>query len=239
MATRRLNLPVPVTWRRRALLIAALVLGLLAAYMFWFRDSSLVAVENVEVEGVTANAEQITAALEEVGLEQTTLHVDDGELADAVSGFPTVASIRADASIPHDLKIVVTERPPVAAAKIEGQRVAVSGDGYVLPGVEAGGDLPPLEASAAPGGRLADQALAQAQILGAAPDAVRDSIVSAAWSEEEDGVVIELDGAPELRFGDGSDAEDKWRAVAAVLADPDVNVSSYVDVSIPQRTVSD
>lgn len=243
MAARRLSLPTLdgdlIAWRRRLIVTGVLVLMLAAVYLFWFRDSSLVAVEQVKVEGVTANEEEITAALESVGLEQSTLHVDDAELAEAVAGFPTVASIRADASIPHELTIVVTERRPVAAAKVEGQRVAVSADGYVLPGVSASDELPALEAAGAPGGRLDEDGIAQAEILGAAPEALRKSLVGASWDEEEDGVVVELEGAPELRFGDGSDPEDKWRAVAVVLADPEANVSSYVDVSIPERTVSD
>ena len=224
---------------RRLILIAVTGLALLAGYMFWFRDSSLVAVDEVTVEGVTANEEEITAALERVGLEQSTLHVDDGELAEAVSGFPTVASIRADATIPDKLKIIVTERPPVAVAKIAGERVAISADGLVLPGIAPDGDLPRIEAGAAPGGQLDEEGAAQAAILGATPEALRKSLVGAEWSEEEDGVVVDLEGAPELRFGDGSDPEDKWQAVAVVLADPEANVSSYVDVSIPERTVSD
>ena len=225
--------------RRGLIVIAVAGLALLAAYMFWFRDSSLVAVDEVTVEGVTANEQEITAALEQVGLDQSTLHVDDDELAEAVAGFPTVASIRADATIPDKLKIIVTERPPVAVAKVEGQAVAVSGDGYVLPGISPDGELPRIESSGAPDGRLEEQGAAQAAILGAAPEALQQSLLSASWSDEEDGVVVELEGAPELRFGDGSDAEDKWQAVAVVLADPDANVSSYVDVSIPERTVSD
>lgn len=229
----------PRVWRRRAIVFGALALILAAVYMFWFRDSSLVAVDEVSVEGVTANEAEITAALEEVGLRQSTLHVDDDELAEAVARFPTVASIRADATIPNKLTIIVRERPPVAVAKIEGQRVAVSGDGLVLPGIEPAEELPALEAEGAPDGRLDEEGAAQAAILGAAPETLRESLKSAAWSEEEDGVVVDLEGAPELRFGDGSDAEDKWRAVSAVLADPDANVSSYVDVSIPERTVSD
>ncbi len=228
-----------MVWRRRLLVIGVLGLVLFAVYMLWLRDSSLVAVENVEVEGVTANQEEITAALEEVGLEQTTLHVDDDELAEAVSGFPTVASIRADASIPHDLKIFVTERTPIAIAKVDGQRVAVSGDGFVLLGIEPEGKLPSIEATGAEGAKLDREAAAQAAILGAAPDALKESLVSAGWSDEHDSVIVDLDGAPELRFGDGSDAEKKWRAVSAVLASPDADVTSYLDVSVPERAKSD
>lgn len=234
----RLSQPDLVVWRRRAILIGVAVLALVALYMFWFRDSSLVAVNEVKVEGVTANQDQITSALEKVGLEQSTLHIHDDQLADAVSGNPTVASIKADATIPHKLTITVTERPPVAAAKVKGQRVAVSGDGYILVGVEAATDLPTLDVTQVDGAKVDAQAVAQAAILGAAPDALKKSLVSASWDEDTEGVVVDLDGAPELRFGDGSDAEEKWAAVAAVLADPNADVPGYLDVSVPSRPVS-
>jgi hypothetical protein len=51
-------------------------------------------------------------------------------------------------------------------------------------------------------------------------------------------VVIELEGAPEIRFGDGADAERKWRAAAAVLAGPPIGSPEYLDVSVPERAVS-
>ena len=241
MAARRLNLPMPFVWRRRLLVGGVLAVILACAYMFWFRDSSLVAVDEVKVDGVTANAEEITAALERVGLEQTTLHVDDGELADAVSRFPTVASIRADASIPDKLTIYVKERPPVAAAKVEGNRVAVSSEGFILLGVEAEPDLPTLDVTTPPEEgtvQLDEQATAQAEILGAAPEALQKFLVGSSWQEDRDGVVVELEGAPELRFGPADDAEDKWKTAAAVLASPEVNAPNYVDVSVPGRVTS-
>ena len=241
MAARRLSLPIPRVWRRRLIVGTAVTLILVGAYMLWFRDSSLVAVDEVEVKGVTANAEEITAALEKVGLEQTTLHVDDEELADAVARFPTVASIRAEASIPDKLTIYVKERPPVAAAKVDGRRVAVSSEGFLLLGVEAERDLPALEVTAPPEEgtvQLDDEAAAQAAVLGAAPDALRENLVGASWEEDRAGVVVELEGAPELRFGPPDDAEDKWKTAAAVLASPDVDAPNYVDVSVPGRVTS-
>jgi cell division protein FtsQ len=241
LAALGLSRPDLVVWRRRLIVVGLIAAVLAAVYFLWFRDSSLVAVDEVKVQGVTANAEEITAALERVGGEQTTLHVDDGELADAVSRFPTVASIRADASIPDKLTIVVTERPPVAAAKVEGRRVAVSGEGFILLGVEAERDLPVLEVKAPPEEgtvQLDEEATAQAEILGAAPESLRKFLVGASWQEDHDGVVVEMEGAPELRFGPAEDAEEKWRTAAAVLASPDVDAPSYVDVSVPGRVAS-
>jgi len=119
-----------------------------------------------------------------------------------------------------------------------GQTLAVSADGYLLPGVSTGGaKLPPVEGREQ-AGRLDPEGTAQVAIIGAAPEELRESIASASWDEDHGGVVVDLEGAPELRFGDGELAEQKWRAVAAVLASPDPGTPAYVDVSVPDRTVT-
>lgn len=227
-------------WRRRAFILAAIALVLVSGYFLWFRDSSLVAVEEVKVEGATANEEEIGAALVGAAGGMSTLNVDEQKLARAVAGFPTVASIRADAGFPHSLTIIVNERLPVAEAELGGERVAVSADGVVLPGIDVrGAKLPSLDEDAsARGGVLTDEGAAQAAALGGAPSELRGRIESAAWDPERGGVVVELEGAPELRFGGGEDSELKWRAVAAVLSDPEFGSPAYVDVSVPERPVA-
>ena len=73
---------------------------------------------------------------------------------------------------------------------------------------------------------------------GAAAEPLDRAVSGSKWDDERGGVVVELDPGPELRFGDGSDAEAKWRAVAAVLADPKLGAPLYIDVSIPERPVT-
>jgi cell division protein FtsQ len=236
MAARRVNLRI---WRRRAILAAVVALIVVAGYMIWLRNSSWFAIEEVEVEGLTANQQDIAASLQGAAKDMTTLHIRDDELRDAVSGYPTVASIKADATLLHKLRIEVTERLPVAVAKVNGQSVAISAEGYVLLGVEFDPkELPSLDAGETQGALLDEEGSAQAAILGAVPEDLRSRLKSATWDEERGGVVADLDGAPELRFGDGEDAEDKWKAVAAVLTDPDLGSPFYVDVSVPGRPVA-
>jgi cell division protein FtsQ len=225
-------------WRRRAIALGILAVVLLAGYRFWLRDSSLVAVEDVEVEGATTNADQVTASLVSAADGMTTLHIDDDALREAVSSYPTVASIKADSTLLHSLTITVTERLPIAVVKVGGQAVPVSADGYLLPGVTIeGAKLPPLEAEEE-GGRLDPDGVAQSTIVGAAPGELREAISGVRWDPDRDSVIVDLEGAPELRFGDGEDAEDKWEAVAAVLADPELGAPSYADVSEPGRPVT-
>jgi cell division protein FtsQ len=227
-------------WRRRALLFAIVATVLVAGYILWFRDSSLVAVDEVEVEGATTSQEEIQGALEQASEGMSTLNVDEQALARSVSGFPTVASITVDATPPGKLTVTVRERLPVAQINVDGERVAVAGDGTLLPGFEVEGEgLPPLDedAAARDDGVLNDVGTAQAAVLGGAPDELRDRIEGAEWDPERGGVVITVEGTPEIRFGDGTDVENKWKSAVIVLSKAE-GAPAYVDVSVPGRPVS-
>lgn len=225
--------------RRRVAALLVLGVALFAGYHFWLRDSSLFAIDEVTVEGATTAEDQIEQSLVAASASMTTLHVDDAKLAEAVAGIPTVASIKADASIPSKLTVTVTERLPVAVVKVSGEPTAVAADGLLLPGISVSGQrLPTLDVGEVEGGRVDDEGAAQAAIVGAAPDELRERVEAIAWDPERGGVVVALEGAPELRFGDGSEADEKWQAAATVLLDPELGSPAYVDVSVPERTVS-
>lgn len=94
--------------------------------------------------------------------------------------------------------------------------------------------LPVLPLSKPPqGGRLRGPALEQAEVLGAAPPALRRFLASSRYGEG--GVDVELTSGIELRFGDASQAARKWEAAAAVLADKSIASLSYVDLHAPSR----
>jgi cell division protein FtsQ len=225
--------------RRRLVGVGAIAVIVLAAYLVFLRNSSLVAVDEVEVSGVTANRERVTAALVRAAEDMTTLHVREDDLRKAVAAFPTVAGLSADPDFPHGLRIDVRERLPVAVAKVEGEPTGVSADGFVLAGVDFDPkELPSLDADTTEGGRLGDEGAAQAAILGGAPEQLRPRLRSATWDLDRGGVVIELDGAPELRFGESEDASAKWQALVAVLSDSELGSPAYVDLSVPERPVS-
>lgn len=127
--------------------------------------------------------------------------------------------------------------PRLAAAIGEGEAaVGVTGGGAVvrwLP-LPENPSLPRLPLDEPPeGGRLRGPALEQARVLAAAPDPL--SPYAAASSYGERGVEVELTTGIELWFGDASRAARKWRAAAAVLADPSITGLDYVDVQAPNR----
>jgi cell division protein FtsQ len=225
---------------RRRLIAGALVLiALYAAYMLWFRNLSWFAIDEVTVTGATTNEREIKMAVEQVAQDMTTLHLKDDELRDAVAQFPTVATVAADTSFPHTLRVTVTERLPVAFIKVGPRRTAISADGYLLLGASFDHKgLPRIEGVAAQSGRLSGDAAAQAAILGATPPPLRERVTSSMWDEGQGGVMVSLDGGPDLRFGDGTRARDKWTAAVAVLSSPEHGSPAYLDVSVPARPVS-
>lgn len=116
------------------------------------------------------------------------------------------------------------------------EAVAVTAKGAIAPWwpLPDEPELPQLPLSEPPkGGRLAGPMLEQARVLGAAPDALRPYLASSYYGES--GVDVETTSGIELRFGDASQAELKWKVAAAVLADPTIEALDYVDLHAPAR----
>lgn len=114
--------------------------------------------------------------------------------------------------------------------------VAVGPNGRVLAWLPLSEEvqLPRLPLAVPPRkGRLGGRMLEQAQILGAAPAPLRPYLESSRYGDS--GVSVELRSGIELRFGDATRAAAKWRAAAAVLADPSITALDYVDVQAPRR----
>ena len=112
----------------------------------------------------------------------------------------------------------------------------MAGDGTILRGIPVEGSLPRIEARGAThGNRLTDPAaLHQARIAGTAPAALRPRL-EAIEMRDEDGIVVQMRDGPELIFGDATRARAKWIAATRVLADPEAEGASYIDVRLPGR----
>jgi cell division septal protein FtsQ len=223
---------------RRSLIVAGLAaVALCAGYLFWLRDSSLVAVEEVTVRGAGAGS-GLESALVAAAREQTTLHVDSAALEEAVAFDPAVRGVSAEADFPHGLAITVDLREPVGYLRSEG--LVVAADGVVLADAASAPDeIPVLDLNGKDlvrAGRAEGNALSLAKVLGAAPEPLRAEVGSIAIDPAH-GIVAELNGGIELRFGTKAGADVKWRSAAAVLADGKLDSAGYVDLSVPERPV--
>jgi cell division protein FtsQ len=204
----------------------------------WVRDSSLVAVRDVFVTGVSSSeGPQIRGALRNAALDMTTLHVREDALRAAVAQYPSIKSFDVDADFPRKLTIVVHERAAVAAIQTGGATVAASRDGLVLRGMRARG-LPTLRVRAAPAGtRVTDRrTLGALDVAGGAPAELR-ARVERIWSGPR-GLTLDLRNGPDLVFGSGADATRKWAAATRVLADPSSAGATYLDLRVPERVAA-
>jgi len=225
--------------RRLGVLVAVLGLAGSAGYLFWLRDSSLVGVERVSVNGVHGqNAVGIRSALRAAGRDQTTLHVDVGDLRSAVDGYPEVKDLRVSTDFPHGLRIEVVQHEAVAALTAGRARLAVAADGTLLRRQRTGGRLPVVRMAALPqGGRLEGaRALRDVALLAAAPARLRPRVLRVTGGRG--GLNVVLRRGPRLIFGPPVRVAAKWAAATRVLADAGSAGARYLDVRIPERPVA-
>jgi cell division protein FtsQ len=223
--------------KRRLIALAVACLALAAGYQFWLRDSSLVAVEHVDVTGVTSSdAARVRAAITSAARDMTTLHVDREALDRAVAGYPVVRRLEVAPDFPHGLSVHVIEYEPAAIAVGDAGHVPVAGDGTILRGVAVKGSLPTVEVEGALGTEfLLDRtARGAAAVAGGAPAVLRARIDNV-QRRSADGYVAELRDGPELIFGAATRLRAKWAAAARVLADLEARGATYVDLRIPSR----
>jgi cell division protein FtsQ len=226
--------------RTRLVLVAmTVVVAVLAGvYVFWLRDSSLVRVERVHVSGASGeNAAAIEHRLTAAARGMTTLDVDVDALRNAVAAYPSVRSVQADASFPHTLNIVVSERVPVGLLTAGRRAVPVAADGTMLPGSRTKA-LAAVPVPALPSGpRLTNPpALRAVRVLAAAPPALRARVDEMA--NGKGGLRATLRGGGTVVFGATNLLTAKWMAAAAVLRDPGARGAKYLDVRIPRRPVA-
>ena len=224
---------LPPRFRRWVLVLGATCVVLAAGYQFWLRDSSLVAVENVTVTGLTTkDAERVRAMLVSAAHTMTTLHIQEDELEESIAAYPVVRAIEVEPDFPHGLTIHVVEHRP--AGLVNG--LPVAGDGTILRGLPVEGKLPTIEARGdVQGNHLKDPAtLHAARVAGAAPAPLRPRLERVEM-RSDDGIVVEMREGPEIIFGDATRIRAKWIAATRVLADPDAEGATYIDVRLPGR----
>lgn len=229
--------------RRRRLVLSlagVLIVGVavFAGYTYWLRDSSLVKIKDLEVVGVSSHTEeggQIVSAVEVATGEMTTLHVKPELLQEDLARFPRVESATIEADFPNGATVTVAERGNGATFDTGSEELLIATDGTVLGTAGKGTEsLPKIAAGDPPAGpRVEGRTLVQALVLGAVPAALRGFTDKSDFTKE--GVEVTMSNGLVLLFGDASKADQKWKAAASVISDPDLTGASYVDLSIPRR----
>ncbi len=237
-APRRLLTTVPPHLRRRLIVALALAGVLFGLYMVWLRDIGLVAVEKVQVTGLTGkDAAQATAALEEAAHGSTTLHVDRAAIDAVADRFPVIHSVRIQTDFPNAMSIAVVEQRPAAMLVAGSRRIPVAADGSVLTALTIKGSLPTIkvEPGNVPDRRLTPSSTLDAvRVAGGAPAALTARLESVT-KDRSKGWVVQVKDGPELIFGAAASVATKWTAATRVLADRDAAGADYIDLSIPGR----
>jgi cell division protein FtsQ len=220
----------------RGLGVLLAVAAVLVGAFFWVRQSSLVAVQDVTVTGVSGpDAAAIRSTLVRTAEGMTTMELDRRRLEAAVAPYPYVRSLRLSAHFPHALDIAVSERLPVAVVQAGGQRITVSSDGLLMPGTTPRSALPTIASATTPNGAsVGGPVRKDVAVLAAAPYPLLAKVASAAELPGH-GLAVTLRDGPVIYFGDDGRLAAKWKAAITVLASTTSNGADYIDVTDPAR----
>jgi cell division septal protein FtsQ len=241
---RPVSLPRPASlplrlWRlplRRKLALAAAVALLATGGWLIIRDSPLFAVDDVTIEGLSADAAPVvTERLLEAARAQTTTDFSAADVRMAVAPYSLVTGVRATTRFPHAVTLHISERLPVARVMAAGRTAALAADGSVVTGFSRAVHLPTVRSAGhTVAGRTRDPfVLVALRVLGAAPPPLAARVAAVTRADGE--LTIYLHRGPRLIFGDGSLPHAKWDAAAAVLAARSSRGAAYIDLVLPSR----
>jgi cell division protein FtsQ len=218
--------------------LVAIALGLaVVGYggWLWLRDSSLVAVRDVSITGVSgSSASGVRSALRSAARGMTTVHLSEPQLRAAVAAYPVVEDLEVTTDFPHRVSIRVVERLPVAVVVTGSQSIPATADGLLLRSGASRDGLPEVRVKGTLGSRVRDaRALRALALLGPAPQALLARVRSVYASRR--GLAAGLESGPTIVFGTAERAAAKWAAAARVLADPAAAGGTYLDVRVPER----
>ncbi len=144
-------------WRLSVLL---LLLAVCVAAFFWLSQSSLLAVEHIEVDGNSAApTDQILSRAAPLLDGRSLLSLSFDGVDKVLKQNPFIAGVEIDRDFPHTIHLHIRERQPVAWLKSPNGYLLLSSDGYFLAAAPAPGqDLPLLTVKDACNGAAGDRA---------------------------------------------------------------------------------
>jgi cell division septal protein FtsQ len=215
---------------RVLVLVAILVAGLVAV-----ERSALVGLEEVRVRGTERLDEAAVLAAADLDLGTSTLRLGLGEAAERVTALPLVRETRASRVDPLTVQIEVVEREPVLNV-VGGDRTRlVDRDGVVIAdGALAG--LPEIRLDHEPPevgrGVGEDPALANAHLAWRGLSGPLRTEVARFDAEGPEELTLQLERGIDVRFGRAQRLDEKVRALGAILADLESEITEAAEVAI-------
>lgn len=232
---RRLDASVRLAQRRRdrrrrrvvRALIAVLVVGLVATAAWTVFVSSALAATKVVVTGTSVLTPDEVVAAAKVPLGTPLARLDTKAVADRVRALTQVADVTVTRSVPHTVRIAVTERTGVYVVSSAGGFDVVDATGVAFTSVAS---VPQGLIVATITGDNARLRRDVATVVVAMPQPLRARAVLIT-ADTPDDIVIELQGGAEVVWGSAESSAQKAQVIGALL---NVKASVY-DVSAPSH----
>lgn len=205
--------------RRWPLLLAVtLVIALLAGGWFVAFRTTLLAVRQVQVHGVTGPLATSVKALADAELGRPMLSVDADAVRTRIAALPQVAVVEISKGWPNTLSVSVTPRVPVAATQANGAWWLLDADGLPYLSQPARPAKLPALALATPGPKdpATKAALDVVRVLPASVSA----LVSQVSAPSPYRVTLALNDGRTVIWGDASRSAQKAQILPAILARP-------------------
>lgn len=218
--------------RRRRLRIAAVVVAVVllaaGAWAVWF--SSLFEIREVQVQGVRHVPSERVVRVAQVPLGTPLPRLDADAIARRIETLKPVETVRVERDLPHNVRIVVTERSAVAWLDRTGTPWAVDASGVVYrPLNSPPRHLPRLDVDVDDRRVMAAVARVAAEIADGDQQLLRDTDVIRARTR--DSIELDLSRGRTVVWGSAEEANDKLAVLRTLL---EISARSY-DVSAPER----
>lgn len=225
---------------RRRWLIAGVLGLLIVAGGFALVHSSLFGARHVEISGSAHTPYSTIVKVAGLGGAPPLIDLSPAVIATRVEALPWVQTAAVFVSWPSTVRIRLTERTPVASLRDGADRWAVTDPtGRVLEIIPIRPtSLPDLAVSGAvplPGRRLPARVATLAHVAAAMPESMVPEVVDVRWDSE--GVVADLKSKIVAVLGNASMLEDKFVALATVLAHGGLSGIGTIDLRVPAAPV--
>jgi cell division protein FtsQ len=208
------------------------------------RDTSVFAVQSLDVRGGSPSARAAVRAALAPELGRSLVRVGEGELASRLATVSLLASFHYDRSFPHTLRVTIRSERPALVVRQGAHAYLVSSTSRVLkqmtqphlsglPRMYVAAHAVDIRVGATLPAPVADGAAAVAPLAGSPlPGGVR------LVSEGTDGLQLILGTGFEVRLGDTGDLRLKLAIARRILvATGAATHAGYLDVSVPERPV--
>lgn len=213
-----------ITWRYVLYVAVAVLLAGLAVYAVYF--SPWLRTEGVQVEGISQLTQEQVLGAADVPLGGPLAREDLDAIEQRVEALAIVRSADVSRSWPHDVRIVVTERTPVAVLARGRFYVQVDASGVTfMPRLRTPGSLPAIDT----GAEADANALAEgAKVAASLPSEVA-KLVDHIQVATVDRIELSLRDGRTVQWGSSEESTAKAKVVLALLR----TKAHFIDVSVP------